>query len=133
MTLEEVIKKSRIVLPKNINTYEAEKIIKYLAKKLPAEINYEISCSKFLNYDKDFRFNTKTSSTKINGRIDYLNSIPLGSDNFEFEKSQKDMLKFKTIQFQIVPGWELSDYRPEIKQLWDKTREVVNNYFLKKN
>jgi hypothetical protein len=32
----------------------------------------------------------------------------------------------------MVPDWELSDYRPEIRKLWKDVRQIVDEYFRKK-
>ncbi|GBE20134.1 MAG TPA: hypothetical protein ENG87_04845 [Candidatus Pacearchaeota archaeon] len=54
---------------------------------------------------------------------------PIAFDSFEFTPSKKDSSKLASIQFNMVPDWELDEYRPEVRKLWRNVREVVKQYF----
>lgn len=132
MSIEEVLERSRIELPEKINLREAEKLLRYIAKKLPAEIQYTLLCNKLLYRDKNKYFKSSFSFTpEINGRINYLKDSR-AFDVFQFKSLKEDGSKLDIMQFQTVPEWELNEYRQEIKQLWDDTRKIVYEYFLKK-
>ncbi len=131
MTIEEVLEKSKIALPKTINLREAEKLLRYIAKKLPAEIQYTLLCNKLLYRDKNKYFKSSFSFTpEINGTIKSLKDS-MAFDNFQFKSLKEDGSKLEIIQFQTAPEWKLNEYRLEIKQLWDNTRKIVDEYFLR--
>ncbi len=132
MSIDEVLRKSRIALPEKINLREAEKLLRYIAKKLPAEIQYTLLCNKLLYRDRNNFFKNSFSFTpEINGKINCLKDSR-AFDVFQFKSLKEDGSKLDIMQFQTVPEWELNEYRQEIKQLWDDTRKIVDEYFLKK-
>ncbi|MFH1918033.1 MAG: hypothetical protein ABIJ14_02960 [Nanoarchaeota archaeon] len=53
----------------------------------------------------------------------------MASNTFISERDGRDTSLISRIAFQRVPGWDLSDYRSEVRELWDDVRKVVNQYF----
>ena len=133
MSIDEVVEKTRIELPRSLTLKEAEELIYYLAKELPANVNYQTSYYKSVFHS--FRESNKKilkqedGTVEINGSISNLEK-PFAFDFFQFRASDKgDTSKLSVIAFHLVPGRELSEYRLEVRKLWDDVREKVGQYF----
>ena len=129
--LEEVINELTIEFPKKISFSKTTELMEYIAKNLPAEISSNLSYNNQVLYDAE---NKKMSryyeqGIKITGNItNYNKTSRFIHDTFEIMNEGR-VNKFKGIQFQITPGWDLNQYRPEIRTLWKDVRKVVENYF----
>lgn len=132
MTLEEVteelMEKATINFPKEISLPEAEKLIKYIVKEFPANIKYDLSTHKSISYNFDKKIVKNCRTSEINCDINTFGKFR-AFDSFKFTKSGKYSSKFTNIEFQTIHGYGLSKYGPEIKQIWDEVRKVVDNYF----
>ena len=128
MSIDEVLEKSKIEFPITINLKEAEKILEYIAKELPANIHYKVSYNKSLTYFVD-------TLEKRDGIIDLSADISRENKGFahgiiKFQQS-KIYNKFSSLKFQTIPRYNLEEYGQEIKQLWGDTRKIVKEYLLK--
>lgn len=129
MSIEEIIAKTTIELPRSLTLEEAEKLINYIAKELPGNINYNASYYNSVFHGPDNGEISKQKGTaNMTAIVNSLGNLAV-FDSFQFKPPEEDTSKFSTIRFQIVPDWELSDYRPEVRQLWDEVREIVGQYF----
>ena len=133
MSIDELLEKTTIKLPRSLTLKEAEKLIYYLAKELPANIHYHTSRHRsiFRSYGEGNRKILEQDGTvKINVNINNIEK-PLALDSFQLQASDqdRDTSKLSVIRFNLVPGWELPEYRPEVRELWDKVRGKVGQYF----
>lgn len=132
MSIEEIVEKTRIELPMPLSLKGAEKLLYYLAEELPANVSYQISHHKsiYRPFRESGRKILKQDGTiVISGSISNLEK-PFAFDFFQFRASDKgDTSKLSVIRFNLVPDWELSDYRPEVIKLWDDVKEKVRQYF----
>jgi len=126
MGIDEIIKRATIELPCAITLDEAEKLIAYIAKQLPANINYKSSYFKSIARGQDGKMSIQDGTVNLEVTISsYKNHATC--DTFQFGHSQQDISKFDAIIFQQVPGWDLSEYRPEVRELWGDVRKIVNS------
>lgn len=133
MPIDELLEKTRIELPRSLTLKEAEKLIYYLAKELPANIHYHTSRYRSIvrssGEDNRSEILEQDGTVEINANINNLEK-PFAFDGFQFTSSgMEDTSKLSVIRFNLVPGWELSEYRPEVIELWDHVRKTVGQYF----
>ena len=132
MSIDEIVEKTTIELPMPLSLKGAEKLLYYLAEELPANVSYHISHHKsiYRPFRESGRKILKQDGTvEINANINNLEK-PFAFDGFQFTSSgMEDTSKLSVIRFNLVPGWELPEYRPEVRELWDQVREKVRQYF----
>ena len=128
MTIDEVISEVEIQFPTLLSRGEAEELLRYIAVKLPGRVHYRTHYSRSIDPNDCSELQTEGRALKINGDISRVGS-PMAFDTFYIEPSEEDTSKLRMMKFQLVPGWELGEYRPEIKQLWEDTRGLVDAYF----
>ena len=141
MTLEEVMEKSRIEFPKAISLKEAEDLLNYLAENLPADIKYHLGQNKSILHGNDEHISQYQGSVNITANIACLKirQFLIVSDSCELKSHFQDInqfqdtSKFSEMQFQVIPGYNLAEHRPEIVQLWTEVRTVVTEYFKKES
>ncbi len=127
MSIDELIKKATIDFPRALNLEEAEKLINHLAENLPARIDYTITSNKMIIVDPGEEIFKQEGTVKITANITH-STKPNAFDSCEFNPHGQDSSKLSSMKFQLTPGWELSDYRPEVQQLWEDVRKVVTYY-----
>ena len=130
MPISELIEKSTIKFPRAISLSGAEKLLRYIADKLPANVAYTINRHRTLYHKNEMEISLREGSTGISGNI-ACRKTPIAFDSFEFTLSISDSSKLDTMQFNIIPGYELSEHRQEVRKLWDETRKIVFKYFSK--
>jgi len=128
MTIDEVISEAEIQFPISLSRSGAEELLRYIAVKLPGRVHYRTHYSRFIDPNDCSEPQTEGRALKINGDISRVGS-PMAFDTFYIEPSEEDTSKLEIMKFQLVPGWELGDYRPEVRELWADTRRLVNAYF----
>jgi hypothetical protein len=129
--IEQIIKEATINLPMPLNREEAEKMMQYLAQEIPASVNTKVEYFKnFLN-DKG-KVEVDEGTLKINGQIN-ARTRPFAFDYFSSEPDFHQTEFIDKIIFNLTPGWDLQDYRTEVRELWKRTRTVVEEYFQKEN
>lgn len=125
------MEKSTIKFLTPVSLEEAKELIEYVARELPANVHYRVEYFVSINHgsadgeDPIIYGGTVGISASVS-RV----GTPMAFDIFEFGSSTEDPSMLDCIRFQMVPDWELSDYRPEIRQLWDDTRGIVQEYFI---
>ena len=129
MELDEIAKEGTIEFPRPISREDAENLFCYIAKELPASI------SSHIDYYKSFSYNEERDKVlEDEGTLIVIASVSSlkkerGYDTFVSKPGDRDTSCISAIASQTVPGWELLDYRPEVRKLWKDVREVVNRYF----
>lgn len=138
MGIDEVIRRTTMELPQEIHIREVESILHRIAKDLPAIVNYckqeyinlEYKRSRAVGCDNrvlDKRL-VEHGTASIVGTISSKKN-PAAFDSFETQSGMADPSMVASIRFCMVPGWGIGDYRPEVRQLWDDTRKIVDSYF----
>ncbi len=128
MTLEEVTEKSRIGLPKKLSLAKAEGLLAYIAQRLPGKVNYQASYFRSIHGEQGTKISIHNGTISIAGSIVSHKTSGV-FDSFEFVPYQRDSTMVSALQFARVPDWELSDYRPEVRTLWDDVRRLAEQYF----
>lgn len=128
MTIDEIAEKSTITFPRSVDLKEAEGLLMYVAMTLPAHVHYNVHYFRSISSLDGESFGVQDGTLKIIASVHSLKN-PMAFDTFHIDSSTEDPSRLELIGFQMVPGWELSDYRPEIRQLWGDTRRIVQGYF----
>ncbi len=58
----------------------------------------------------------------------YSNKKPATFGSFDFRLSQEKPPKFNALVFQGVPGFDLHEYNPNVRELWNDVRRIVTKY-----
>ena len=133
MTIDEIMDETTISFKKDLTLEETEDLLKYVADNLPANISFHAGYFRSYRRDEDMTFTYVSDEiVEITGNIRQTNKT-FSFDVFSGNHPNDDTSGFSSLYFARVPGWEISDYRPEIRQLWKDVRGVVNNYFETKN
>ena len=129
MSVDELAEKTTIDFPKPIGRESAEGLLCYLSSHLPANVSGKIEYFISYRYDskKESSFEDK-GTLKLVASVNNLKGL-MASNTFISERDGRDTSLISRIAFQRVPGWDLSDYRSEVRELWDDVRKVVNQYF----
>lgn len=129
MAVEELIEKTKIGFPRPIGLKQTEEMLCYISSHLPANVSQKVEYHKRFDYDPE-----KDGSLENNGTLKVIASIHKMSEPFEYDTFvsypyDKDTSFISGVKFEIVPGWNLSEYRPEVRELWDDVRNCINHYF----
>jgi|SRR3989344_1912032 len=128
MTLDTLTQISRIEFPQPLTLKRTKGLLKYLAINLPAEIRYTTESLETIYYiPEEFKTKRHQGSVSISGNIHDVRNHTL--DYFSTKHAECDTSRIKGLQFQLVPEWDLEEYRPEVRQLWQNVRTQVQNYF----
>ncbi len=127
MSIDEVIEKTTINFSRALTLSQAEKLMFYIAERLPGDVNY--SCT----YIRSVSASEPAGPTvRLNGTVNMAGTISSKTltafDSFQCNPDQKNTSKFSAIVFYQVPGWDLYEYREEVRQLWDDVRKLVKEY-----
>lgn len=129
MSLDELTKKTTIDFPRPIRSQHAEDLLCYLSSHLPANVSGKIGY--FINYiyDPETESSSEDKGTlKLSATVNSLKEA-MAFDSFQSKPWEANTSYISAIEFQRVPDWELEEYRPEIRKLWDDVRECVGKYF----
>ena len=137
MTLDEIMERATISFPRPLQAEQVRELFAYFWTVGAVEVSYEIGTgerigNRFKNYITSERAGQKAvpTSVSVNGTVHDTNGPTF--DRFEGEQEligEESKPYISKIQFQLVHGWKLHEYRTEVLQLWDKTRELVGKYF----
>ncbi|MBN2142055.1 hypothetical protein JW711_01875 [Candidatus Woesearchaeota archaeon] len=123
--LDERMEPATIRFPRSVELKEAEAVLVYVAQNMPAEVNYKASYYAVSRRDKDLEVRIELGSAQIGGTI---HKEGRAFDTFESYLHSFNGL-IAGFRFNLIPGYELSEHRPEVRQLWDETRNVALRYF----
>jgi hypothetical protein len=129
MTLDEILKRATIPFPEPLEIEGIDRFIEHLAHYLQARINYSVKKDGNANALRGGVYLTETTSISLEGTITTSDASDSFSSGRDIAQSR---LQIHQLQFSIIPGYQLQEYRPATIVLWDRTREVVNNYFEQK-
>ncbi|MEM4244781.1 MAG: hypothetical protein QW404_02180 [Candidatus Nanoarchaeia archaeon] len=127
MSIDHVLEKTIIKLPRPLSLKETEDLIEYIAEQLPGDIYYKISRNKSVikNPEGILKFD---GSGSISANIKSYKSGAYENFSCEPDDFTKDS-KISAIKFTTVPGWKLFDYRKEVVELWHEVGKIVAQYF----
>jgi len=124
MNEKNLIERATVEFPRPIDIDEMHALLEYVSHRMPARINYSTTHHTVLMPDSP----ADPGSFSIGGMI-RKEEEAMAFDQFETVCSSTDYQKAIGLRFNIVPGWEESDYRPEVAKLRDDTRELIGLYF----
>jgi len=134
--IENLDERLTLKLPRLIDRAEMEAVLEYVAKRLPADINYTVSYFADFRHDASNKGIYKRKLSRTLGTLTIAGTIrsllrdnPMAFDTFQTQPAEREDGKVKAIAFMQVPGWDAKDYRKEVVQLWDDVRQEVANYF----
>jgi hypothetical protein len=126
--IDEVLKRAEIVFPGHLNLKNAEKLLKHISENLPGDMHYFVETHNNFIYDEKSGKAVKENGTlKINANLS-SSKHPLNFDTVQLEPWSENTSYVSSMKFQLVPGWELSDYH-RVLPLWDDVRSLVEEYF----
>lgn len=127
--LQALINRSTINFPNPLNENQVEDVFEYLAKNL-IEVNYQMGFKGAMNSNDPKNFFKEKYCSKIFGNMtDLSKKNHFATDSFECSNEMLEENYFKDINFQIIPGYELEEHSKENVQLWDKVRNLTQQYF----
>lgn len=130
--LQEILEMATIRFPEEIGLEEAQEMVYYVLKKLPGRAHYHcgyhMSAGKSFEYDS---FYSQRGTVDIAGMITREDGSAFDGFNGIISRGE-DTSKFAGMRFSVVPGWDLSEYRREVLNLWSDVRKYVNEYFQEK-
>jgi len=131
MSIEKIMKETTINLPRSLTLKEAEELLEHIGKKLPGNVNYNVSYFRSIIHKEGEGILKKGKDFEISGIMDSRRE-DYPSYSFKCESSQdfyKDISTISEISFNIVEEWKIPDYGPEARKLWSDVRRVVEEYF----
>jgi len=130
MSIDQIIEETTIKLPKPLSLEETEKLMEYLAKQLPGDVNYNISANKSIIHGAEDEGLLKFDGTVgVKANIKSHSSGAYEHFSCEPDEFARDTSRISVIKFMTVPGWELFEYRKEVVGLWREVRNLVTQYF----
>jgi hypothetical protein len=131
MAIDEVMNRATINFPGHLNLKNAERLLQYISENLPGNVHYFIENHNNFLYDREKRKSVKDRGT-LKMSANFLDSkVALCFDTAQLEPWSKNTSYVSSMKFQVVPGWELSDYG-RVFPLWDDVRKLVGEYFDKR-
>ena len=124
MSIEAVLETNIIEFERELELEQVEDLLYCVAESLPANIRYTKEQSVAFNQDQQDR---SATGKKLRGSITSRRE-PSASDAFECVNGA-DSLKFRSLNFSTTPGYNLSEYKPEVVQLWRDVRAQIEIYF----
>ncbi|MEX2017001.1 MAG: hypothetical protein WD876_00840 [Candidatus Pacearchaeota archaeon] len=128
MSLNDVLLNSIIPFPWTLTLKQVEDLTDHVGKIVKGLVKYDIAYSRKAGYEAGIAGFLRKKQTSSEGSIT-LPFPPFTYGNFNFIHHKKDSLRIRGIQFQTQSDKKLSDYKPEIVQLWDDVRTAINSYF----
>jgi hypothetical protein len=132
MTKKTLTEMATIEFGKDLGLNEVKDLLEQMSKKLHANIHYVSTCYGDMSADGRGRVTKQQGSFKVGGSITRTDP-EFSFDAFETDSSQKNYQKASAIRFNLVPGWEETDYKPGVLKLWEDTRKAVGSYFSSKS
>jgi len=126
-SLDDMLEKSTIRFPEPLTINETRKLLGYIAKTLPANINYHTS-QHFSIYAENKRVADEPGTPSVTGTIRSLKET-FAADSFSSKPSDEDITRISSLRFSPMPGYELSEHRPEVVKLWKDVKTLAEAYF----
>lgn len=131
MAIDEVLKKATIKFPRAIGIENARELILYISEKLPGRINF--SAKQYYSAgdnEEEKKFKIENGTLEISGNI-IPSKNPMEFDTFQLKPWEEDTSYVSSLEFQLVPDWEIRDYH-RVEPLWNNVRKIVDDYFREK-
>ncbi len=129
MKLDKLVEASTIKFPRSLPLREAKELLDYLAINLPADINARVEYFEnrygHLGKEENEPVKRRRGTVTISGSI---RTKDFAFDGFVTQPA-RNTSRINAIQFQLIPGYELEEYRPDVRQLWEDVGTQVQNYF----
>lgn len=129
MSIDEILNRATINFPKPISFANTEKLLLSISEGIRGEVHYSLDTPKSFIYNQEEKKSRITLKDRMIKQI-YIKDI--NNHSFESAKmimSDEKSSEFSSMRFEIIPGYNLPDYRKETLQLWDDVREIVERYF----
>ncbi len=130
----------KIDFPKNLELESMRELFEYVSREGQMVVSYNVTMDYTVGRvemppDGPDYFNADArveSAKKLSDRI--VDTDNRAFDHFEaitgyVDREDDVVVVFTGMAFSLVPGWNLSEYRPETVVLWDKVRELTESYF----
>ena len=129
MDMEDIEKKQTIEFPRAIGREDAEDLLKYIAKEIPANVSSTIKFNKSFIYNpKKEEIVERKGALEVSISINSLKGFK-GHDTFVSNDCVNNSGSITSISATMMPSWTLIDYGPKRRELWKDVREVVDEYF----
>ncbi len=132
MTLEDVLAKSEIIFPRFLNLDEMNGLLEYYNTKGKIAVRYQLT----MQHDLGIPLPPSKTEDPLDLRNFYLltlsGRITSLQDHYaldSFEVLGQHEQGIKGLRFQLIPGYELNEYRPEVVALWNKVKTLTEKYF----
>ncbi|MEK6885468.1 MAG: hypothetical protein AABX17_00720 [Nanoarchaeota archaeon] len=126
---QKLIQRATIRFPRAVSLNETEDVLKFVAKKLPANVNWTSQYYKNIFHTPERKFLTESGSVSLTAMITSLKT-PFAVDTFETLRFDRDSSRIEGLRATLIPGYDLiSEYRSEAVQLWDNVRKQTKAYF----
>ena len=126
MTVKEVIcisdEQTRIDFPRGLGLHEAENLVVHLERDLPVFVDYTAYYSRKGESLEENKGNIGMTGTIISKKD---NSI---SSRFYLDSQKNRRFELSGLKF-IRTYDKISDYKPEVLQLWNDVRKSIDDFF----
>jgi len=128
MGIEDVIERRTIEFPRPLGVADTEKLLIDVAQALSYRLRWHVDQQKTVgDYIDVNKYSIELGSASVSGSYAVRGKA---TESFRCEADQEGT-QFAGIRFELVPGWRLSEYRPEAVAIWDAVREQVTKSFPK--
>ena len=131
-----VTDRSLISFPRYLNSDQVEQLLVYLREHGKGDIRYDITYRKILSAQIEKATGSRAPEivhAEIVGAISRHFNGSFASEQFRCNFNLYDNTSLEptavSLEFERIPDFKFGDYRPEVIQLWDKTKELVGKYF----
>jgi len=127
--IEDLVKRATINFPGPLNLGQTEDLLEYIAREMPGKVYLQEEVHKTFSFEPKVGNLVKDQGT-IGISATIINSCnPVSFDSCESVNYDRDSGFISGLRFFMVPGFDIPDYRPERMTLWDKVRDLVEDYF----
>ena len=129
MSVNELIERTTINFPRDISLDEARELLTYLAKNLPARMQYGKSQDFIIDSDEEGSVREIPGTISLGGLMTSTDPDSLANEGFRFTHSDRDVTRAGEFRFSPIPGYDLEEHTPHSIKFWDDTREKIEEYF----
>jgi hypothetical protein len=131
--IEDILERATIKFPNPLGLADTERLLLCISEGVKGKVNYG------LRTPKSFVYNEEKGKSEVDVRKNIIGEIIIrGSKNPIGEAvsilpsedlADERFIKYSSMRFSIIPGYDVSEYRKETVQLWDDVRSIVEKYF----
>lgn len=125
--LDTILERATIKFPKPLDKDHAIDLLYFIEHKLPGRrIDYIVESHHSIGKDVE----KSIREIKISGKIvAYHRNFAFADFRLNNEEVTDDPSYLSSLQFDLVPSWNLSDYGTDRLELWSKVKKLVAEYF----